>query len=80
MALRTVARVLPVPPDRPRPRLEVAVPDDLAAALDEAGLRERFDALPYSHRKQHVLAVQDARSEGTRARRIRTALQTLREG
>lgn len=59
--------------------LDYPVPDDLAAALEEAGLRERFDALPYSHRKQHVLAIEDANAEATRARRIRRALELLRD-
>lgn len=53
------------------------VPDDLRAALDEAGLGERFDALPYPARKQHVLAVEDAPSERMRERRIRRAVEAL---
>lgn len=50
---------------------EVAVPDDLAAALDGCpGARERFDALAYSHRKEHVRAIEDAKTDATRQRRI----------
>jgi hypothetical protein len=56
----------------------VDVPADLRAALDEAGLRDRFDALAYSHRKQHVLAVEDAKTEATRRRRIAKAVEMLR--
>src|SRR3954466_8330613 len=45
--------------DAPR---EVAVPDDFAAALDGApAARGTFDALPYSHRQRHVLAIEDAK-------------------
>ena len=64
--------------DAPR---EVAVPDDLAAALagDDAA-RAAFDALPYSHRQRHVLAIEDARTPETRARRIDKALEMLRTG
>lgn len=50
---------------------EVAVPDDLAAALaSEPGLRDRFDALAYSHRKALVSAIEEAKQEATRARRV----------
>ena len=58
----------------------VEVPADLRAALDEAGVGERFDALAYSHRKQHVLAVEDAKTDATRQRRIAKCVAMLREG
>ena len=61
--------------DAPR---EVAVPDDLAAALDAVpGARARFDALAYTHRKEHVRAVEDAKAPATRARRIARAVEAL---
>jgi hypothetical protein len=56
----------------------VDVPDDLAAALAEAGLRETFDRLSYSHRREHVNAVLDAKKPETRVRRIAKALEMLR--
>jgi hypothetical protein len=56
----------------------VEVPADLAEALTEAGLREAFDALSYSHRREHVNAVNDAKKPETRARRITKALEMLR--
>jgi hypothetical protein len=64
--------------DAPR---EVTVPGDLAAALagDDAA-RTTFEALPYSHRQRHVLAVEDAKTPETRARRIGKAVEMLREG
>jgi hypothetical protein len=49
---------------------EVAVPDDLAAALGEAGLTEAFGRLAPSHRKAHVTAVEEAKAPETRARRV----------
>ncbi|MFL5843208.1 MAG: YdeI/OmpD-associated family protein [Solirubrobacteraceae bacterium] len=58
----------------------VEVPQDLREALDAAGVGERFDALAYSHRKQHVLAVQDAKTEATRQRRIAKAVEMLQAG
>ncbi|MGY1617849.1 YdeI/OmpD-associated family protein [Geodermatophilus sp. SYSU D00691] len=64
--------------DAPR---EVVVPDDLAAALagDDAA-RATFEKLAYSHRQRHVLAIEDAKTPETRARRVEKALAMLREG
>jgi uncharacterized protein YdeI (YjbR/CyaY-like superfamily) len=60
---------------------DVPVPADMAAALagDDAAARG-FDALPYSHRLRHVLAVEGAKAAETRRRRIDKALEMLREG
>ena len=55
----------------------VEVPGDLAAALATAGLREQFDALAYSHRKEHVRAIDEAKTEATRERRIAKAIEKL---
>jgi hypothetical protein len=58
----------------------VEVPADLAAALDaEPAARARFDALPYSHQLRHVLAVEGAKAEATRARRVAAAVAMLLE-
>jgi hypothetical protein len=58
----------------------VEVPADLAAALDgEPTARARFDALPYSHQLRHVLAVEGAKTEATRTRRIGAAVAMLLE-
>ena len=58
---------------------EVVVPEDFAAALrgDEVA-RERFERLPPSHRREHVLAIEEAKKPETRARRIAKALEMLR--
>jgi hypothetical protein len=55
----------------------VEVPDDLAAALDAAGLRPAFDALAPSHRKAHVTAIEEAKSAATRERRIAAAVAKI---
>jgi hypothetical protein len=58
---------------------EVAVPADFAAALDQdADVRRRFDALSYSHKLQHVLAIEQAKTAETRQRRIDKAISMLR--
>ena len=56
----------------------VAMPDDLAAALKQAKLRDAFDALSFTHRKEHVRAIEEAKKPETRARRIEKALEMLR--
>jgi len=58
----------------------VEVPADLAAALDaEPAARRRFDELSYSGRRRHVLAVEGAKAEATRLRRVAAAVATLAE-
>jgi hypothetical protein len=53
---------------------EVEVPKDFAAALKKAGLTKDFAALAFTHRKEHVRAVEDAKTSETRARRIEKAV------
>lgn len=55
----------------------VEVPHDLAAALATAGVREAFDELAPSHRKEHVRAILDAKKPETRQRRIAAAIAKL---
>ncbi|WP_243074372.1 YdeI/OmpD-associated family protein [Microbacterium sp. SS28] len=55
----------------------VDVPDDLAAALAGAGLREAFDALSPSSRKAHVTSVESAKAAETRARRVDAVVAKL---
>lgn len=57
---------------------EVAVPADLAAALQQAGLSETFARLAPSHRKAHVTAIESAKGGDTRRRRIEAAVDKLR--
>jgi uncharacterized protein YdeI (YjbR/CyaY-like superfamily) len=58
----------------------VAVPTDLAAVLDaEPALRAAWDALSFTHQREHVEAVESARKPETRARRIESALRMVRE-
>ena len=62
--------------DAPR---EVPVPDDLRTALDgDDAARATFEALPYSHKQRHVLAIEGAKTPETRARRIDKAVEMLR--
>ena len=58
---------------------EVEVPKDLASALRKAGVRAAFDALSFTHRKERVRAIEEAKASETRARRIEKAVATLVE-
>ncbi|MBC7477851.1 MAG: DUF1905 domain-containing protein [Pseudorhodobacter sp.] len=69
-----VVEVEVVPDTAPR---EVEVPDDLAAALSAAGLTERFAALAFTHRKEHVRSVVEAKAAETRARRVAKVVAAL---
>lgn len=60
---------------------EVVVPPDFASALDgDAGARRFFDGLSYSNKRRFVLAIEAAKTAGTRDRRIAKTIATLREG
>ena len=58
----------------------VEVPEDLASALAAQGLTDRFDALAFSHRKEHVRAVESAKAEATRTRRVAAVVAALQQG
>ncbi len=60
--------------DAPR---AVAVPSDLAAALDAAGRAAAFGTLSYSHQREYVTWVEDAKRPATRARRIEETVRRL---
>lgn len=55
----------------------VEVPDDLRAAISAAGLDASWDALAYTHRKEHVRSVEDAKKPETRARRVEAVVAKL---
>ena len=52
----------------------VEIPDDLLAALTKAKLLPAFEKLSYTHRKEHVRSVEDAKKPETRASRIEKVL------
>ncbi len=61
--------------DQPR---EVEVPESLAEALVAEGLRDKFDKLAPSKRKEMARQVNDAKSDDTRQRRIEKILSELK--
>ena len=60
---------------------EVEVPDDLRAALaaDEVA-RANFESQAYSHRKEWVRWIEEAKKPETRARRVEGTVESLRAG
>lgn len=63
--------------DAPR---TVAVPDELQAALEEAGLTSAFAALSYTARREAAEAVNGAKRPETRFRRIQGIVSGLESG
>jgi hypothetical protein len=59
---------------------EVEPPADFVKALKGAPRAwERWQALSYSHQREHVEAIEEAKKPETRARRIENSVRTLRE-
>lgn len=55
----------------------VEVPADLAEALKNAGLTEAFEKLSYTHQKEYVVAINEAKKEETRIRRIEKTIEAV---
>lgn len=55
----------------------VEVPDDLAAAFDDAS-RAAWLKLSFSHQRAHVEAIEKAKTAEKRARRVEAAVEQLR--
>jgi len=56
------------------------VPQDFAAAMDDAGVRGIFDGLSNSLQRMHIDLVNGAKAADTRARRIEKAVGLFAEG
>jgi hypothetical protein len=64
--------------DEPR---EVAVPRELAAALDAApDAKAAFEGLSFTHRREYAEWIAEAKRDETRQRRLAKAVTLLREG
>jgi hypothetical protein len=60
---------------------EVTVPDDLAAALvSDERASATFDGLSYTHRKEWVRWIEEAKKAETREARLAKTVESLREG
>jgi bifunctional DNA-binding transcriptional regulator/antitoxin component of YhaV-PrlF toxin-antitoxin module len=64
--------------DEPR---TIAAPEDLQAAIDGSdAASSRWEAMSYSHRKQFVVWVEEAKRPATRQRRIGQAIPMIERG
>ena len=63
--------------DKPR---ELTIPADVKQALQAAGLWEKFEPMAYTHRKEYVVWIEDAKKPETRANRIQKMLEMLAAG
>jgi uncharacterized protein YdeI (YjbR/CyaY-like superfamily) len=70
-------------PRKVRPAADkiVDVPEDLLAALiRNPKARDAFDGMSYSHKKEYVQWITEAKADATRERRIATAVEWMAEG
>jgi hypothetical protein len=58
----------------------VDLPAGFAALLKKEKLRDAFDALSYTHRREYVRWISEAKKEETRTRRLAKAVEMLRSG
>jgi uncharacterized protein YdeI (YjbR/CyaY-like superfamily) len=62
-------------------RKELAVPDDLTAALKKNKKAQAvFEKLSYSHKKEYIEWITEAKTDATRLKRIKTAIEWMAEG
>ena len=59
---------------------EVEVPAAFAEALEQGGVRAEFDALSFTHRKEYVRWIEEAKRDETRERRLAKSVEMLRDG
>lgn len=57
----------------------IEVPNDLQSALEKNGVWEVFDKMPYSHKREYVGYVTEAKKEETRCRRIEKTVAFLKD-
>jgi uncharacterized protein YdeI (YjbR/CyaY-like superfamily) len=70
-----------VPKKAPVERKELVVPDDLKKALKaSAKARETFENFSYSHRKEYIQWIEEAKTQATRDKRVAATVQQLEEG
>jgi uncharacterized protein YdeI (YjbR/CyaY-like superfamily) len=59
---------------------EIAVPHDLQLALhDDPEAEEAFTALPFSHQREYIDWILEARRPDTRARRVEQTVERVKQ-
>lgn len=57
----------------------VEIPTDFAESLKKENLTDIFEKMSFTHRKEYINAINDAKKQETRLRRIEKSLQMLKE-
>lgn len=65
--------------ERDQEQRKVSIADDIKAELDRAGVREAFERYSYSHQKEDIAWIEEAKKPETRARRIAKLIGKLAE-
>ena len=70
---------------RPKPsaaaKKDLVIPDDLVSALNKnKKAQAQFDRFSYSHRKEYIQWITEAKTEPTRNKRLATTIEWLAEG
>lgn len=63
--------------ERDTEKRAVEIPKDLADELEKANLQDAFSKLSYTHQKEHVNSINEAKREETRVRRIERAIEQI---
>jgi hypothetical protein len=63
--------------ERDTEKRTVEVPKDLADALKKANLQDVFSKMSYTHQKEYVNAINEAKREETRIRRIEKTVEEI---
>jgi uncharacterized protein YdeI (YjbR/CyaY-like superfamily) len=68
-------------PAKTAEKKELVVPDDLRGALlKNKKANETFDKFTYSHRKEYIEWIEEAKTDATREKRLATTIEWLSEG
>ena len=66
---------------KPVEKKELVVPKDLTSALSKNNAaKTAFDNFSYSHKKEYVMWIEEAKTEPTREKRLATTVEWLAEG
>jgi uncharacterized protein YdeI (YjbR/CyaY-like superfamily) len=80
-AMKLTDEGVKAPPKPKKARTPVVVPADLAAALAKnKKAKATYDAFTYSHRKEYVEWITEAKREETRAARLKQAIEWMAQG
>jgi hypothetical protein len=76
---KTIGDVVDITIERDMEKREVEVPKDFKKALKENKLEEKFMQMSYSHQREWMLWIEDAKKTETRVNRINKAMKKLKE-